>query len=424
MVKIQGAKNSAMKHVFIPLITNDKYNLKMIPRISTINKLLKIVNLQGGKTSWTKENVLEIDTRNVSGSHPIPEDLFYNTSGGINPIPIIASRFGKCEVEINPERKDRGGDQIGSRNLEEIIKTLRLCGIATSKKSNNILEFKLIDNSGFVFDVPVKSFSATIIALFSALFKKGRSIVKNPTTVAEFSDIINFLISAGAKIKLNKDELIIEGQTKLKGVTYENMPDVNDFITFLSAALATNSELKFLGIDYKKMKLDALMSTTQKMNIQIEFEKNTACVFPQLNKIKPTKILAGTHPLFVTEWQVLFSPLLTQIRGESEVIETLYANRMQHWNEMKKMGANFKFFIDPNYPEVEKQPRAVKVVGPQELHGSIVNARDVRTGAALVISGLIAKGKTEILEVEHLERGYENLVGRFKLLGADIKLLN
>lgn len=128
--------------------------------------------------------------------------------------------------------------------------------------------------------------------------------------------------------------------------------------------------------------------------------------------------------MFITEWQVLISPLLTQIQGRSSVVETFYANRMQHWNEMAKMGAKSNFFRNPEYPEVENQPRAVRIKGPQKLHGATVKAKDVRTGAALIISDLIAKGKTTINNTEHIDRGYVDIVERFKILTFNKIYLN
>lgn len=420
-VKIQGAKNSAMKHVFIPLITNGVYTLDNIPQIGSTQKHLKLVELQGAKIKWANKNKVIIDTRNVKKAHTIPKSLFYYTSGATHIIPILASRFGTCKIKVDPIRKDSGGDQIGSRTLKQIILTLEKCGVSCKRSTSDVLEFKNESEENFVFDVPVNSFSASVLSLFCALFKKGKSKIRNCTSVCEFWDIVNFLTSAGAKIEVNSNDLMVTGPAKLHSIIYKNMSDVHDFVTFLSAALSTNSDIKFTGIDYSKMRLEYMEKTTDKMNIEVDYGNNSAHVLPQLTKIKSYKIFAGQAPKFVTEWQVLFSPLLTQIRGTTKVVETMYSNRMQHWNEMKKMGANYKFYKDAKYPEQNGMPRAVRITGPQKLKGAKVIANDVRSGAALVISGLIATGKTQVSGVEHIQRGYENLVERLQKLGATIK---
>src|SRR3990170_1072247 len=130
-VKVQGAKNSAMKHIFIPLITNDVFVLENIPRIGSTEKHTDIVKMQGAKVEWLGKNTLKIDTKNVIKPQTIPKELLYYTSDANKVIPILASKFGKCLVEIDPERSDRGGDQIGSRRFNEMIPILKELGIGT-----------------------------------------------------------------------------------------------------------------------------------------------------------------------------------------------------------------------------------------------------------------------------------------------------
>lgn len=158
------------------------------------------------------------------------------------------------------------------------------------------------------------------------------------------------------------------------------------------------------------------------MNIQIKFNENSCQIDPQLRLIKPTNIYAGRHPDFGTEAQVLFSPLVTQIKGTTKIIDKVFQNRMRHWNLLANMGAKYKYFTDSLVPEDKNHnPRAVSVTGPTKLCGTEVDARDVRTGAALIIAGLIAEGQTTITNIDHIQRGYENIVERLQSLGANIK---
>ncbi len=423
VVKVQGAKNSAMKHIFIPLIYEGEYILENIPRIGSTEKHIELIEHFGAKIDWISNNTLHINTKNVNKNKLIPKELLYFTSGGNHIIPIIASRFGTCEIEIEENRTDYGGDKIGSRKFIDIIKTLKLCGISAQDKQTSIT-FTLESTKAFNFDVPVGSFTATVLAVFSALFKNGISRISNYTQVNEFHDILEFLLKAGANIKITPSYLDIMGPTVLTDATYRNMNDPHDFVTCLVAGLATNSEITIEGIQYQKMRLNTLDDVLKMMNINLDLHQDISTLKPQLENIKPISLFAGQYPLFTTEWQVLFSPLLTQINGDSNIVETFFADRMRHWSELEKLGIKFTFYKDPNYPETNNNPRAVKISGSQQLKGGNVNALDVRTGAALVIAGLIAKGETQISGIENIERGYENLVGRFRQLGADIKIIN
>lgn len=417
-VKIQGAKNSAMKHIFIPLISEGKYTLDNIPKIGSIDKHLDLIKLFGSKAKWTTGHSVEIDTTNIKKYPKIPKELIYYTSGGNHIIPIIASKFGHIEVELDSKRADYGGDQIGSRNFDDVIKTLKMCGIRSKLKKSSIV-FEIESFEPFIFNVPVHSFTATILALFSSLFKNGKSYIKNFTQVNEFNNILEFLVNAGAKISKRRNILEVLGPSKLNPIKHKNMNDPHDLVTWLIAALATNSKLEIDGIDFKKMRLHTLEKYLLKMNIDVDLKNSSTIVKPQIRSIKPIDIVAGQFPLFTTEWQVLIAPLLTQLNGRSTVTETFFANRMRHWDELAKMGIEFTYIKTQKYPEINNNPRAVEVFGPQILNGATVNALDVRTGASLIISALLANGKTVIKNTENIERGYEDITKRLKKLGVD-----
>lgn len=421
-VKVQGAKNAAMKHVLLPLLSNDISKLENIPNIGSTNKLLEIPKLFGAIIKRKNRNSFVIDTSNLKSSVIIPKEIFYYTSGAIHAIPIIASIFGSCKVEIDPDRFDTGGDQLGSRKFEYVIQNLQDGGFDYVRKGN-VVEFIKVSNKPFIYEVPVRSFSASVNTLICALFKSGKSTIKNVTGEAEFEDIVRFLQKAGADIKKVNQDLIIKGPVKLKGINFRCMYDRNDFATFISAALTTDSEITIRNVNYKRMKLESMQPVLDKMNIRLEFKKNSCVIKSQLTNIKPANILAGMYPRFQTEWQVLFSPLFTQIKGQSEITECIFTDRMRHWDELKKFGAIYEYFKTPKFPEKDRCPRAVKVVGPAKLKGAQVQARDVRSGAALLIAGLAAHGTTEVSGVEHIERGYEDIIKRFQSLGADIKCI-
>jgi len=424
-VSIQGAKNAAIRHLLAPLLTNDVFEFHNIPRIGTSETMVEIVRLQDGKIKWLDKNTLRTDTEHVSDSKPIPSEIFFATSGGIVAIPILVSRFGHCTVMNEKTRDDYGGDQIGSRKMAYVIDTFKQLGISCIQK-NDTLIFKKVSDKALDFKVPVRSYSVSINAVLISLFNEGISKITEVTTEPEFTDVIELLKKMGADIKQKGDTLFVKGKMKLHGIEYECISDRNDFATWVSAALTTNSEIEIKNVDYKRMKLEQMDGVLQKMNISLHYSQDSCFVPSQLNTIKPAQIRAGRFPDFQTEWQVLFSPLLTQIRGKSSVIELLYPNRMKHWEDLGKMGANYKFIkskTDPLFPvkEGEQICNAVHVIGPVKLNGIQVKASDVRQGACLLISALAACGQTVITGIEHIERGYENIVKRLQNLGADIE---
>lgn len=422
-VSIQGAKNSAMRYIIVPLLTNDVSEFSNIPDISSTHNLAELVSIQGGIINWKSKNCIQIDTKAIKKPVKIPQELFYHTSGAIYLNTFLTAKYGYCEIEIDIGRNDTGGDQIG-RKLPQKNDFLESIGI-TVKSEKNILRFVLKNNKAFTVSVPeTGNFGNSHAAVVSALFKDGTSIIKNTSQVAEFDDFIELLVQMGAQLQKEGDRLIIEGNHKLKGINRECMYDKHDFFTFFSAALTTESSIIIQNVNYKSLKLDCLENFIKQLGANVIFQNNS-CVIEKnkINNLKPITIIAREYPQFITEWQVLISPLLAKIKGESSVVEAYHTNRMHHWEQLAKMGATYDFFKDPDYPEDENNnPRAVKIHGLSTLNGANVSSEDVRGGAAMIIAGLAANGKTVISDPQdHIKRGYENLVLRLNNLGSEIE---
>lgn len=420
-VSIQGSKNAAMKHVLMPLLAPGIWTFHNIPRIGSVDNLLSIIEFQGATVSWASSNTVVIDSTSVAHSQPIPSNLFHYTSGAIFVLNILTHRFGHCTLERNLARTDTGGDQIGSRELSTVFKTFEQLGIST-RESSTTFELNLHSDQPFVIDVPVRSFSVSVNAVIAALFKTGTSVINSPTLEPDFYDTIRFLRQAGAQIAIANDSITVQGPCLLQPTEFTNMYDRHDFVTFFTAALITNSQLTITNVDFSTLGLDALTAVTDRMNIKLVFENNTCHIPAQLETIKPTSIRAGLYPNFITEWQVLFAPLLSQLNGNSQVLETVFTNRMQHYIELGKMGVKYKFFTHPDCPEKDNNPRAVAVTGPTKLIGTDVCAKDVRTGGALIITALAAQGITTIHNYDDIARGYENIVDRLRSVGVNTEL--
>lgn len=426
-VYLQGSKNSAMKHVFTTLLAPGKYTFKNMPDISSIHNLLKIHEIQGGKFKWLDRHTVEIDSTGVRSSHLIPSDLFYHTSGAMYLNSVMTNRFGSFNFEVN-DKDDAGGDQIGRirGNLEKETGFFDQVGISVELK-DKIATYTLVDSNPFKVDLK-GSLGLTIGAIWLAVLRDGTSTLLNPGFTSFTLDQIQILRKMGAKIDVEEGKFIIHGGKSLKPVDYENMFDKHDFITFLVAALITESELTIHNVQYDLMKLSCLDDVVNQMSINLEYDKENEICHVKKNKIadlKPIKVIAKEYPFFVTEWQVLFSPLLALIPGQSEVIEGYHFDRMKHWLELSKMGAKYEFFQSADYPERDGNPRAVRTSHIEELKGTTIDSKDVRGGAAMVLAGLGASGETTVMDPKnHILRGYEDLIERLVALGAMIDSIN
>lgn len=422
-VTIQGAKNSAMKHVLMPLLTPGIFTLRNIPHITSITNLLQIVSLFGPKITWLDPHTTQIDSSLPLKQSVIPSDLFYHTSGAVFLIPILVNHFGICQIEFSKTRTDVGGDQIG-RTMDTYDQFLSRVGVTKTVTSDHWI-YQSSNVDPFIEEINNFSFGSSIMSLMAALGRHGQSRLNKITNAANFSDTLRMLKVMGAKIESDGPNLIVTGNQSLHGVDFTNMGDQHDFATFVSAALTTGSSITIEGYDFDQMKLRPLVNFFDQIGLQ-NYQLNSqnhSFIVPatDIKSLRPVNIIAYDFPNFITEWQVLFSPLFALISGQSEIVEAWFFDRMRHWIELAKMGANYQYFTHPDYPEKDAAPRAVKVTGVNNLIGSSVDGKDLRSTAALIIAGLAAKGQTVITDPEdHLVRGYEDLIPRLVLLGADI----
>lgn len=414
-VRIQGAKNSAMRLVVFPLLTSGKFQFENIPDITSTRNLALISELMGAKFKWNSEGRVDIDSSSVKEAKFIPEDLFYHTSGGIYFIPLLASRFGECEIEKSKTRSDTGGDAIGSRTMEPVIETLRKCGIGCVEEEN-LYKFRLVSKKPFQVDAK-DSFAASTNSLIAALFKEGESTIVNCSQNPEFQDNLEFLTLSGAKIKKSGTTLEVQGPAKIKAINFRCMSDKNDFVTWLFAAIATKSEITVSNVNISEIHVEPLFGVLDKWGVKLH-QKNENEVQVDLSKLKliPVDLVCGNYPMFHSDWQPLIAPILTQIEGESTIVDTLFTNRLRYFEQLSKMGARFEFFTSSKAPEKDGNPRAVKIFGGNLLGGANLTATDVRAGACFAIAALIANGETEITGVEHIERGYESFDQRLQRL--------
>jgi len=424
-VSVQGAKNSAMKHVLMPLLVSGLFTLKNMPHISSITNLLELVSLFGPTVKWLDSNTVQIDSTSSLKLATISSELFYHTSGAVFLIPILVNHFGQCKIEFSKTRNDTGGDQIG-RTMDVYDQFLLQIGVTKTVTSSHWV-YQSSNTNSFNVDVKDSSFGLSVMLLIAALARHGQSRLNNITNAANFYDTLRILKLMGAKIDQDGSSLLITGSQSLHPVEFTNMGDQHDFATYVSLALTTQSSITINGYDFDQMKLQPLVDLFDQLGIQNHNLNNqsTSFVVPKIDikKLQPVKIIAADFPKFITEWQVLFSPLFAQIPGQSQIVEGWFFDRMRHWFELAKMGAQYEYISVPEFPEKDSAPRAVNVTGINEFVGAKVLGKDLRSTACLIIAGLSARGQTQVSDPDdHLSRGYESFITNLSSLGANISI--
>lgn len=400
-VSIVGAKNSAIAILPATLLCKGICVLHNVPNIVDVKLSCQILEQLGSIITWTDSNTITIDNRNISKTHA-PFDLTCKFRASYYLIGAMLSRCMEIEVGLP------GGCNLGARPIDQHIKGFEALG-ATSNLSQGKISVTANKLVGANIYMDVVSVGATINILLASVFAEGSTIIDNAAKEPHVVDVANFLNSLGADIRGAGTDLIkINGVKKLKdNITYSIVPDQIETGTFMLAAIATQGNLLIKNCIPEHM--DSLTSKILEIGGNVECYDDTIHVWA--NK-RPSKTVIKTlpYPGFPTDLQPQMGVVLSLATGTSIINESIWDSRFQYTAELNKMGAN-----------ITSQGKSAIFEGVENLYGAHVYATDLRAGAALVIAGIAAKGTTEIFNLKHIDRGYENIEGKFLNLGADIK---
>ena len=400
-VEISGAKNSALVLLAASLLTNEKIILENVPRLTDIEKMGNILkNL--GVNLVDKNNKLEIDSKNISIKE-LPYELVNGLRASFFCIGALLSKFGEAKIPLP------GGCNIGSRPIDEHINGLKALG-AEILIEEGIVKAKIKGNKNKLNGTHIKlkcpSVGATETLVMAATLAQGRTTIENAAREPEIQDLCQMLNKMGAKIyDSGKEKIIIDGVNKLSGCTHKVIPDRIEAGTFLIAAAATSSSITIAPVIPHH--LEAVTNKLQESGSKITIKGNSITINPR--ELKSVNISTAPFPGFPTDLQAPFTALMTIANGESKITETIFENRMNHIHLLNKMGAKIK--LNKNTAHI----KGVKTINGMNLVGS-----DLRSSAALIIAGIIAKGSSKIYGLEHLDRGYENFESKLKILGIKI----
>ena len=400
-VEINGAKNAAV--AILPaavLASKSKCVIDNIPDIEDVHCLERILLDLGCSVKKTSKNVLEIDATDINTVNACTEDV-RRMRASYYFIGSLLARFKKAKVELP------GGCPIGVRPIDQHIKGFEALGAKVTIEHGAVLvEAESLKAANIFFDVV--SVGATINVMIAATMAEGTTVLENVAKEPHVVDVANFLNSMGADIKgAGTDVIRIKGVNELVGCNYSVIPDQIEAGTFMIAAAATKGDVTITNIIPKH--LESISAKLIEMGAIVEEDDDSIRVTVD-NKLRGVNVKTAPYPGFPTDVQQPMSVLLSVTKGRSLVTESIWENRHKNTDELKKMGAMIKV-----------EGRTAIIDGVENLEGAKVIATDLRAGAAMVIAGLIANGETEIVDIEHIDRGYPHIEEKFRSLGADIR---
>ncbi|NQT07049.1 MAG: UDP-N-acetylglucosamine 1-carboxyvinyltransferase [Candidatus Omnitrophica bacterium] len=401
-VKISGAKNSCLPILAATLLTDDKCVIKNVPALGDVSTMLNILRSLGVDTAMQGDTITVTPTssRNTVASY----ELVSTMRASVCVLGPLVAKMKKAEVSFP------GGCVIGPRPIDLHLKGIKALGAKLEVKEGYIVasaDKGLRGSHVYLGGHFGSSVLATANTMMAAVLARGKTIIENAACEPEVVDLANFLKKMGAKIDgIATHRLEITGVKKLKGVTYSVIPDRIETGTFIIAAGLTKGDitLKCTSSDHLNCVIDKLRESglyikTLKNSMRVKYKK----------PLKPMDITTLPYPGFPTDLQAQMTSLMSVNKGISVITEKIYPERFIHISELNRMGADIKL----------EGPTAI-VRGVKHLSGARVMASDLRASAALILAGLVAKGRTEISRIYHLDRGYEEIEKKLNLLGAKI----
>lgn len=398
-VRISGAKNATVALIPAAVLSDGPVEIFGVPEISDVEALAILLEELKCEVGVDGEHI-KIDPTHMEDI-PLVSDAVNKLRASYYFMGALLGKYKRVKIKMP------GGCYLGPRPIDLHLKGFEALGAKiTYEDDTYLLEAEELIGTQIYLDFA--SVGATINIMLAAVRAKGKTVIENAAKEPEIIDVANLLTKMGAKIRgVGTDSITIEGVDHLNGTFHEIIPDRIEAGTFLIIAAAAGEKVIIQNIIPQH--LEALISKLKEMGVKMDVVGDSIVIFGSQENLHPVDIKTQTYPGFATDLQQPLTTLLTQAQGESHVKETIYVERFKHCAELNKMGA---------YIEVGEASSDIH--GATSLHGARVQATDLRCGAALVIAGLIAEGKTEITNVYHIDRGYDNIDHKLITLGAHI----
>ncbi|SHE44047.1 UDP-N-acetylglucosamine 1-carboxyvinyltransferase [Alkalibacter saccharofermentans] len=398
-VTIAGAKNAALGLIPAVILSEGVCRLENLPNIKDVNRFIDILGRMGAKVERENGNTVIFDTENVEKFEML-DDETKKMRASYYLIGALLGRFKKVVIPFP------GGCNIGVRPIDQHIKGFEALGAKVSLE-HGIISAEADELIGAPIYLDVVSVGATINIMLAAVKAKGVTVLENAAKEPHVVDVANFLNLMGANIKgAGTDVIKITGVQKMHGCEYMVIPDQIEAGTYMIAAAATKGDVLVKNVIPKH--LESISAKLMEMGAEI-IEHDDAVRVIGKEPLKAVNIKTLPYPGFPTDLQQPMAVLMCMAEGTGTITESIFENRFKYVDELIKMGA-----------EILVNGRAAMINGRKKLSGTTLSATDLRAGAAMVIAGLVADGKTEVTELKHLDRGYENMERKLLDLGANI----
>lgn len=399
-VRVSGAKNAALPILAACILGTEDIHLEEVPDLADIQVMLEVLESLGIRVDRLGGGKYIINAKDLN-AHQVSYELMSKMRASFLVMGPLLARMGQTQVSLP------GGCSIGSRPIDYHLKGFRSLGAEISEDFGNIsAKAEKLIGSRIYLDFP--SVGATENIMMAASLAQGETLIENAAKEPEIVDLSNFLRKMGAKITgAGTSNIKIQGVEKLGGALHSTIPDRIEAGTFMVAAAISGGDVlvenvipNHISPVIAKLKEAGCEVTEDGSNVRVRASE----------PLKPIDIKTLPYPGFPTDLQAQFIALMTQCQGTNVAIETVFENRFMHVDELIKMGA-----------EIKIDGRSAIITGGKPLRGAKVRATDLRAGAALILAGLVAQGTTQLEEIHHIDRGYENIEDKFRKLGALIE---
>ncbi len=402
-VTINGAKNSVVALIPAVILADDIVTLDGVPDISDVDSLIDIMIAMGASVTRSEDS-LTIDPRGIQNV-PMPYGKINSLRASYYFYGSLLGRYGEATVGLP------GGCDLGPRPIDLHLKAFEAMGAKMTMDGNYMnLSTGGQQLKGASIYMDTVSVGATINTMLAAVKAKGRTIIENAAREPEIIDVATLLNNMGAHIRgAGTDIITIEGVPHLHGTRHQVIPDRIEAGTYIALAAAIGQGIQINNVLYEH--LESFIAKLEEMGVRMTVSEDSIFVEEQ-QTLRAINIKTSPYPGFATDLQQPITPLLLTANGHGKITDTIYEKRLNHVAELAKMAGKISTSSDQIVYE-----------GPNQLQGAQVKATDLRAGAALVIAGLMAQGKTEITNIEFILRGYSNIIEKLTSLGADIQLI-
>ena len=398
-VTISGAKNAAIASITAAILSDGVCRIENIPNITDVSSITRILYDMGAQVRTIDKSTLEIDPRKIH-TCVASYELAKHIRGSYYLLGALLGRFSHAVVTMP------GGCDFGVRPIDQHLKGFAALG-ASYKLDGGMVDVRAEQLKGSHIYLDVVSVGATVNIILAAVRAKGMTVIENAAKEPHIVDLANFLNSMGADIRgAGTDVIKIYGVEHLNGTTYSIIPDQIEAGTYMVAAAATSGDVLIKNVIPKH--LESITAKLEEMGVEVT-EYDDSIRVRREGPLNKCNIKTMPHPGFPTDMQPQIAVLLSIANGTSIINESVWDNRFRYIEELKRMGA-----------QISVDGRLAVIEGVDHLSAAPVKATDLRAGAAMIIAALCAQGTSEVEDIQHIERGYENIEEKFRNLGADI----